>query len=102
MASIIKSAKFAKNVLQRILDDRKVVEEKGELQLGALDWGARALEKANANGACLYREAVIVRYQASHAAAVLLPCETYTREALKAAVWALDKMAQQEAGERDD
>ena len=98
MASIIKSPKLAKKVLQGILDDRIIYGEKNEIQLAALDWGARALERANANGANLRHEAGIVRYQANNKTAVLLPCEDHTRGALKAAVVELEKMIKREEG----
>lgn len=101
MATIIKTPKEAKDILQKILDDRKLIEIKTDLQLGALDWGAAALERACRNGACFHREWAIIRYHANNMRANLLHDEI-TRGALKAAVFALYSWERQEAGEEDE
>lgn len=97
MASIVNNAAFAKKVLEDILEERKIIEAKKDIHMGALEWGANALEKACANGASFYREAAIVRYHANNRGAYLL-CDEYTRGALKAAVFVLRSQAQKEAG----
>lgn len=101
MGSIVNNAAFAKKVLEDILEDRKIIEDKKDLHMGALEWGANALENACANGAAYHREAAIIRYQANNKGAVLL-CDDYTRDALKAAVFVLRSQAQKEAGEMDE
>ena len=74
----VMTPKFAANVLQSILDERKEVREKSVMQLESLNIGACALERAVANGAKLHREATIMRYHASYKGAFIFQ-DAHTR-----------------------
>lgn len=82
--------KLARDILQKILDERRRTGEKTVMQLEAVNVGACALERAVENGALLHREAAIMRYHASHKGAFMFT-DDHTRGALKAAVARLDR-----------
>lgn len=93
----IMTAERAREVLQRILDDRKEIEEKSITQYNALNVAASVLEQANADGANMHHEACIMRYHACNIGAILF-CDAYTRKALKAAVFQLNKHIERNGG----
>lgn len=97
MAMQIKTSRDAKNVLIKILDDRKEIAEKNCMQENALIWGARALTKAVEDGANFHHEAAILSYHANNKMAILF-CDEGTRNAIKAAVFVLDRAARKEEG----
>lgn len=89
-----------KFTLQRILDDRKVIDKKTSMQMQAFECGARALEWANANGAQYMHEAAIMRYQAVQPLAVVMQ-DDHTRKAIRAAIAAIDRQSRTKEADAD-
>lgn len=88
--SIFQTQEDARDVLQQIYDQRKFIEKKSEIILGAFNQGAKALEHLNARGAHLYREAAIMRYHANNPGAYVVHDENMRRSILEA-IRALNK-----------
>ena len=84
------TARRARDVLQEILDERKMYASISVTQANAMHVAATILDQANADGASLIHEAGILWYHVHNIDAVLM-CDAYTRNALKAAVFQLDR-----------
>ena len=85
----------ARQILQKILDDRKWIEHKSEHVTHAFEIGAKALERRVTNGAKLRNEAIIMRYHANNPGANLIH-DKYTRRAMEVAIHAIDLMIEKE------
>ena len=92
------SAKSHRDILQAILDKRKVIMIKNAATTEAFNFGAVALERLNSSGANYTHEAGIMRYHASQPGAYLLQ-DQYTRRAIEAAIFAIDRMMER-SGEK--
>ena len=95
--SYIMTPKLAAETLQSILDIRRDVREKTQMQLDALNIGANALEKAAETDPGLTQKAHIMRYHAGNKGAYMFQ-DDFTRGALKAAVSCIKKDAARYGG----
>lgn len=92
------SPKAYRDILQDILDKRKIIMTKSAIQQEALHFGAQVLDRMNESGAKMERDAAIVRYHSLNPGAHLLH-DDYTRGALRAAIWAINIMLER-SGEK--